>query len=451
MNDFDLVVISDSKTLLGTISGKSNFDLLTTQIGSNAPASQKQPIEQTVNQIFDYAPWGAGNNMPQKYEQLIRANSVLSGAIQKKLDMLFAGGLEYGYLNKQRQFEPTYIEEVETFIEQPQVQQYIVDAWDNFLKKGNVFPQICFNALKNGILYFRSITADEVRYGYQNPKTGVIDKAFWSKEWHLSVGRHNTIELPVIDEMFHNFNYITDNQKDFFYIYKIPIPGANTYYQEPPWYSVVEHGYYDQSITIPKWQKTVMDNIATLQYEIEFDEKYFEKVYGDKWINGTTDEKRAIMAKHLEEVSNSIRGVPNAAKNLAKLKWFDPVRQMDVSSYNIKELNGKTFSGEYLKNLQEADQHIMWAVGLDPIELGRAGDNSGSSKKAAFNGNMSTNERMATIILAPFYFYKRFNKLDSKLKFRIKIPYLGDQNQITPSQRNNQYPDSNFSHANNNN
>lgn len=440
-DDLDLIVFSQSKEYVGTIARKSSISILANQIGTDAPKGLKQPVEQTTNQIFDYAPWGAGNNMPAKYDQLIKENSVLSGAIQKKLDKLFAGGIEYGYLDAQRNFNPTYIPEIEEFIEQPQVQQYLVDSWENLLKKGNVMPQVAFNALKTKLLWFKSITANEIRYAYQNPDNGVIEKAFWSKDWHLSVGRANTIELPVIDELFHNFKYITDNQKDFFYIYKTPIPGPNTYYQDPPWYSVVLHGWYKQSMQVPAWYIALMENSSSLQYEIEFDEKYFVNLYGEKWTSGTKEQKRTYMAEALKHVSDMIKGVGNAGKNVAKLKFYDKTRQMEVSAYTITALTGKTFSGEFIKNLQEADQHIMWAVGLDPIELGKSGDNSGSAKKGAFNADMSTNERIATIILSVFYFWKRFNKLDPKLKFRIRVPFIGDLNQTTPSQRNNQYPD----------
>lgn len=446
MNNFDLVVYSNLG--IGTIRGKSNIDFAqSTVINSLAPKTAQQPIEALTNNIFDFASWGPGNNLPDKYQELINKNSTLSGSIEKKLDKLFAGGIEYGILDENRQFQPKYIPEVEAFLEQPTVMQYQASAWENYLKFGNPFPKLCFSADKRKLLNFTNVPAKELRFAYQNPKTGVIEKAFWSKDWALAPGRSQSINLPVVDELYHDENYIRNNTTDFYYIMKISLLGNNTYYQLPPWYSVVEHGWYDHSNQVPKWYRDLMDNITALQFEIIFNEDYFKNLYGDKWENGTVEQKLAMMNERLAYVEGQIKK-PGAS--IAKTKFWDHRTGQYAEAWEIRELKSETYSGEFLKNLQEADQHIMWAVGLDPIELGKQGDNSGSGKKAAFNGDMSTNERHATAILAPFYFWKRYNKLNPALKFRIKVPYLADLNQITPDKRNSQYSDSNFSHANNN-
>ena len=189
-----------------------------------------------------------------------------------------------------------------------------------------------------------------------------------------------------------------------------------------------------------------MENTTSVQFQVIFRQNYFKILYGEKWEKGTVEQKAKIMKEKLQEIKECMLSPENAGKFLATMEYMDPQTNQMTRGYEIESIDLKTFSGEHLKNMAEADQHIIWSVGEDPIGMGSHGsgsDGSGSGKKAAFNGDIATNTRHANVILAPFYFAKRFNNWDKRLKFRIALPYLADLNQVTPDKRNNGYPEQN--------
>ena len=438
--DMKLVVLQNN--LIGTVQGLSTIDM---QLGKPAISTQKQPVEQLHTQNLPYANWGDDNLAPRHYDDRIAENVALSGAIERRTDKLLAGGVEYGFLNDQGIFETKYVEEIEAFMEDPHIINYQNSAFLDYVKYKAIFPQIAFNEPKTKVLYFKHTKAPEVRWEVQNKQNGIIENAYWSKNWHWQSGISTAIKLPVIDELFHDFNYIRDNTEDYFYIYQCNIPGPNTYYQVPVWYPTVLQGWHKHSMQIPLWYEKVMERSITVPCEVILKMGYLKHVYGERWEQATTKARLDMMQERLTHIAQSIQGPENAGKFFVNLSYWDTQANEMVNGFELKPVDFKSFAGENLKNMQEADTHTMWAVGEDPLGMTNSNSSgtSGSGNKANFNGDMATNQRHANIFLAPFYFAKRFNGWDKRLKFRVKLPFLADMNQIAMDKRNNGFQDQN--------
>jgi hypothetical protein len=443
-NEMEIVAVSPSNGVIATLEGISSLEI---QLGKKPSTNIKQPIEQPIYNTFPYAFWGPDNQAPAYYDKLISENSSLSGAIHRRIDKLIAGGIEYGFLDDSRNFIPKFDEEIERFMEQPQIAQYINQGFLDYTQKMAIMPLFTFNQPKTKLLHFSTINAGEVRWQKQNPETGLIDFAYWSKNWHFQLGLGSSyLEYPVIDEMYHSIDQIRA-ESNAQYIYRCQIPGSGTYYQTPVWMSSVLQGWYEHSMQIPEWYNALMKHLTTIQFEVCFKVNYLKTIYGEVWENASPKRKIELMQERLDNIADSIQGPKNAGKFIANLQYYDRETHQYEKGWTLIEVPSKQFSGEHLKNLQEADQHIIWSVGEDPISMGSHGTGSeagsGSGKKAAFNGDVSTNQIHANIFLSPFYFAKRYNGWDTRLKFRIRLPYLADLNQVSMEKRNNGYQDQN--------
>lgn len=437
-----LVVTSPNLQSVATIQGVSTLEL---QLGKSIKP-ENQPIKKEFVANNKYALWGEDNLDPYMYDDLIGENTALSGALQRKIDKFYAGGLEYGMLNDNGEFETKFDPYWQSFIESPHVRQYLDSAFECYVKYRAFFPQITFNEPKTKILKIRNLPAKECRWGLQNNQNGIIDKAFWGKNWEIHAGIKDTIEYPVFDELFHEDDYV-QNVNGHIFVFQPNISGPNTYYQPPLWMPSVLQGWHRHSMQVPDWYESLMNNITALQFEIIFSETYFTTIYGERWDNGDEKDRLKMMEERLEHIYSMMKGTENAGKNIANMKQWNAEAGEFEKAFEIKPLDIKTFNGQYLENLREADQHIIWSAGEDPISMGSHGSGSndgvGGGKKAAFNGDMATNCRHSKAILAPFYFKKRFENHDPRLSFRIKLPYLADLNQVTNDKRNSGYPDNN--------
>jgi hypothetical protein len=439
MNNHHLYTISSNGKCVGGFA-----PLSLDSIGAvEAPDSLSVPVENQIANLYPYMPWGNANDEPTKYDELIEKNTSLSGAILRKTEKIYAGGIEYGYLDKDRNFIPQFDETEELFLEEEATNQYIAGAISDLIRYNNAFPEVYFNALKTKVLGFRHINAGEIRLKLQNPETGKIDQTYQSKNWNRRLEIDKIIVRPVIDEIYDTIDKIREDQDNFRYTYKIFRPGPKTYYQTPIWYSSVLQKWYDQSMFIPEAISSFIKRLVFVQFQIVFREGYMQKLYGTRWEEGDSTAKLTMLQERLDDISTNLQNSENAGKFTAILSYTDANTGEEIKGYEIIPFESKIISTDFIDFMREADQHLIWSVGEDPIAMGQhgGGSDAGSGKKAAFNSDMATNQMIANAILAPFYFRKRFNGLPSNLKYRIKLPYLADMNQTSMDKRNNQYED----------
>lgn len=425
------------------IGGLTPFALDT--IGAvEAPKTVLTPVETQLLQIYPFERWGLNNDAPREYDKLIKENTAIGGAIKRQTDKLHAGGVEYGLFDEQGNFQNTYDQEEQDFMELSSTKKFIRNALDNYVKYNNVFTEVVFNEPKTKILKFRAIKAGEIRLQLQNTLTGKIDFAYQSANWNRHVGVDEIIVRPVIDMDFDEIDDIRANTKEFRYVLRHFIPGDKKYYQDPLWYSAFLQKWYDQSMFIPEAITAFIKRLIFVQFQIIFREEYMIKLYGDRWIEGDDTARVTMLQERTDEIANNIQSPANAGKFTSNISFKDGNNGDIIKGYEIIAFETKTISVDFLDFMREADQHLIWAVGEDPIGMGQHGngsDNAGSGKKAAFNGDMSTNKYVEDMLLEPFYLRKKYNKLNPRRAYRIKLPFLADMNQLAMDKRNNEYPD----------
>lgn len=400
-----------------------------------------QPIETQIFKVYPFASWGNGNNAPDQFDKYIDENTGLCGAVEKSIDKILAQGIEYGYLDDDGAFIPKFNPIEHAFINDNCFKNYVAQAAEDFKKYNAITPEIVFNATKSKVLQIRRTPARENRWQLQNTDTGMIDYAYQSKNWGRHLGIDKIIIRPVIDEEFQEIDTIRADTENFRYIYKTFIRGKGTYYQNPKWYACVLQKWYEQSMLTPEAITAFIRRLVFVQFQIVFKDEYMITIYGDRWLEGDDKQRMDMLRERCDDISTNLQSAGNAGKFVPNLSFQDKDTGEWTQGYEILPFESKTISTDFLQFMREADQHIIWAAGEDPIGMGQHGngsDNAGSGKKASFNSDMSTNWDVHRAILAPLYYRKKYNNLDPRLEYRFKTPFLADMNQLAMDKRNNQ-------------
>lgn len=413
------------------------------------PPSEAIQYDQNKSTLIAW--WGDNNDFPQKIDKEIELNPTLAGAIKKKIEYLYAGGIEYGteaIVDNQRVWMPMITPEIDVIINSAQT-NYLGQAIFDYIRYGSVFPEFVFTLDKSNVYLLTEQSAFDSRWQKQNPATGYIDFAYINKNW--SLGRKedavDTITLPVIDPFIDTPDLIR-TENIFRYLFRSRIPTSKNYYPLVDWWTAKTSGWLDVSNYIPRFKKSLMERQMTANKHMEVDMKWLAKKYEDRWEKADLEEKNNIFKEELQHMNDMMMGPDKAGGNFMTSKFWDPDIQQWVSAFTIHELKSSNTSGEYIQDSNEADAKIHYAVGLDMTMSntkggsGGGGAGSGSDKREAFNMEQSTNSIHVSVILAPVYWMLNYNGLNpnGNIKLRMRSPYLQTLNQVTPTKRDTTLP-----------
>lgn len=410
-------------------------------------------VEFDANKSTLVAKWGDSNDFPEKIDKEIELNPTLAGAILKKIEYLYAGGVEYGkeqIVNNQRVWIPMITPEIEAVINSPQTQAYFGQSIFDYIRYGSIFPEMVFTIDKSKVAFTTAQEAMICRWQKQNEATGFIDYCYINRNWNL--GRtetsEDTITVPVIDPFIDTPDLIRTESKIFRYIFRSRTPTSKTYYPLVNWWTAKTSGWLDVSNYIPLFKKSLMERQMSANKHLEVDLKWLSKKYEDRWEKATLQQKNEIFMEELKHMNEMMTGPDKAGGSFMTTKFWDPDLPGWVSSFTIHDLKTGNTSGEYIEDSNEADAKIHYAVGLDMTMSntkggsGGGGAGSGSDKREAFNMEQSTNSIHASIILAPIYWMLNYNGLNpnNDIKLRMRSPYLQTLNQVSPPKRETTLP-----------
>lgn len=405
------------------------------------------PIEYDQNKATQVAWWGTNNDFPAQMDTEIELNPTLTGAIEKKVRYLYAGGIEFGeevIVDGKKVWQYLDNSEIAIMLNSPQVQQYFGQAIFDYVRYGSTFPEIVFSLDKSKALFCTGQEGFHCRWMKQNPSTGFIDNAYVNRNWAL--GRYetspDTLTIPVLDPFVDTVDAIKLESNIYKYIFRSRIPTSKTYYPLVNWWSAKASGWLDVSNYIPRFKKSLMLRQMSAQKHIEIDVKWLEIKYGDKWVNGDVKVKDEIFKAEIRHMNEMMTGPDKAGGNIMTSKFWDADISQWVSSFAIHDISDKSTSGAYIEDSNEADSKIHYAIGLDMTMSntksgGGMGAGSGSDKREAFNMDQSTNTLDASIILAPIYWMINYNGQNptGSIKLRMRSPQLQTLDNVSPDNR----------------
>jgi hypothetical protein len=213
------------------------------------------------------------------------------------------------------------------------------------------------------------------------------------------------------------------DDKESRYILDISTPTPSRfYYQKPFWWAIFESGWHDFAVSIPEFKKAIMQNGMTLRYHVEIARGYFEKKYTEA---GITDAKKKAEYKTewLTKLNETLSGAANAKKSIATEFEYDRVKGGEIHDVIIKPIDTSIKGGEYIEDIDEANNMVCYAMGVHPSLIGAApGKNkniNGTEARELFIIKQAQCKPVRDMITLPLQLVQRVNGWDKDLQFVI--------------------------------
>lgn len=386
-----------------------------------APRSPKPESDKT--DTADVASWGAMNDFPQQIITLSEKSTELPALLDWKARAL--QGREV------KAFQPVYDQEekkwkdeeindisIKEFLNHRTFKRYMREAANDFFWFWNVFPELIKNVAGDKIAYLGTQDASWCRWSKMNDK-GIIEKCHITSNWPIAKATDaSTLTIDVIDPYsFDAVEKIKLSKKNkFIYPISYPSPGK-AYYQLSAWDGFRTSGWADIAAEIPKFKKAIMQFQVTIKYMICIPLNYWPARYPD-WLKLSEDAKNVLRKAKLDEINSTLAGSVNAGKSIMVDVGFDREGR-ELPGWKIIPIEDKLKEGAYLEDSQEASQHLMRALAVDPSLVGngpgRGKDaGSGSDKRIAFNIYVALQQPYRDVILEPLLFIAEYNGWDKQ-------------------------------------
>ncbi len=353
---------------------------------------------------LEYSPWGEGNDFPQQTIAKVEADTELGALLDWKGRVLQGKqvvAMQEVWNEEKKKFDAIEVndQEIKDFLSSISWKRYWREACVDFTWFQNIFPDMFKSKKGNSIATISCHHAAWTRLGKMNG-SGTVEKAYVSAMWpDAKVGDEYTQEYKVVDpydaSLIEKLKDDT-NLKRFIYPVSYPSPGK-AYYSLSPWIAFINSDWYKIKNLIPKWKLRFMERLLSAAKLLTIHPNYWRTAYKD-WDALDRDEQLKLKKAKVKEISASLSGIEGAGATILTEMVTDNEGK-PVPGFTLTSIESGFKDGQNLEDSQEASQHLMRALNVDPTLVGngpgRGKDaGSGSDKRIAMN--------IATAILTPY-------------------------------------------------
>ncbi|WP_234733235.1 hypothetical protein [Tellurirhabdus bombi] len=362
--------------------------------------------------------WGDGNDFPQRIIELASKNTVIPQALNDKAALWIGGGV-FAAADEDSDVpikgnSPVDLK-IRAFLKNITTKRYLLEATQDIAWWVNAFPEFILSKDRSEIVQLHNNETPYCRWGRMNERTGALDTVYINANWPQARATDaTTTKLPAINPYQYDRVDAVRKGKAFKYIYPISFPSpGKSYYQLAAWDSARSSGWLEGLAAIPEFKKFALQNQMTLKYHIQIPEEYWERVYGERWTGGSTDEKMAIRDGFLSALMDRLTNIKNAHKGVMTDTWYDAVAEEHVG-IKIDVLKDNHVEGKFNDDYSEGIANLLYALGVDPTLFGFASDklgarSGGSDKREAFWIFVSKAKPYRDRILEPLQFAAEYN------------------------------------------
>lgn len=363
------------------------------------------------------APWGTGNDFPQRVLEALANNPTMANALSEKASRLTSGDFCYGVIK----IDPETGEvrrirrkdkRVEAWLRRANLGYYLRHAPLEYARFWNLYPELIVSNDRSEILRIVVQESSFTRLGVQNAK-GDIDTAYISAEWDKSPPADKCIRLAVLDPEAYDREELVRSGKPFSYIYPLKGPDSGAiYYHRAPWHALLQHdSWLDLANRIPRFKVALLKNQMTIKYHVKVPDWWWLSKYPDWELKPQL--KTARRQKELDEFNKFVVGETNAGRSLmTTFKTDEQGKAYD--GWSIEPIDDKLKGGQYIEDSQEAYSHLFFALGVDPSLIGATpgkgmGAGSGSDKRVADDIAEKAAQPHQRLLLEPLDFIFSYN------------------------------------------
>jgi hypothetical protein len=397
-----------------------------------------------------FALWGDGNDFPQQVIAKVEADTEIGALLDWKGRLLqgkevIAIQLIWNATKKDFDKERINDQTIVDFLADIPFQRYWREACTDFTWFQNIFPDMIKSKKGDTIATISCHHAAWTRLGRMD-KTGTIKTGYVSAEWpNAKVDDEYTQTYTVVDP--YNSAVVEETKankalKRFIYPVSYASPGK-AYYSLAPWIAFVNSSWYQIKNLIPTWKLKFMQRILSAAKTVVIPLSYWPKVHKD-WNTLTKEQQFQIKADKIADISKKLTGLDGVGATILSEVGVDDAGQ-PIPSIKIESIESGFTDGQHLEDSQEASQHLMRALNVDPTLVGngpgRGNDSgSGSDKRIAMNIATAILTPYRNVILEPLYFKAKYDGWFGKypnLRFEVVEVDLGTLDQGPTSKVSN--------------
>ncbi|MBL8000411.1 MAG: hypothetical protein JNL05_00500 [Flavobacteriales bacterium] len=373
---------------VGVVYHKGRQALFTTRIASSeVPKPSEVVLENQRSQGLAF--WGEyDNQFPQKVIADIETSDIIETVIDWKARTLVGEGVMYGNLVEgpggSQVLKPMQNLEIERWLRRTNFDLFAYEASLDFYRYANANAELQRNLGGEAVGIF-SQDQSWLRYGQNDLKTGLIDKAYLCAEWSTVTDLKNkgkVIPLEALDPYYDVVGQLKESRQ---YRHIIPLrlqTAGRKYYALAPWNGLRASGWLELAVAIPKMKLRLIKNMMAIRYWIEIADSYWPKKFGEQAWKDATDEKRKkwineeVAAFEQLMAGEEEAGVPKALMT----RMTEQKHSGELTSlWKVNPLKLELAQGAYVEDSQETDYHIVRGLGVDPALVGISPSKGGQS------------------------------------------------------------------------
>lgn len=421
----------------------------------NKPSSQEMfskpdadPVKKKASDSKDYmvVPWGSDNDLPQQVIAKIGKSPDLSSNLFFNTQLGYGSGIMPVKIaagtDNSGEIKMSYTpvlenKEINLFFENNDINGWLLEQLTdlNFFYHG--FSSLLLNneaSASRKVVEIRHRDASFCRWEQMDEK-GVIKNCLYSALWNDGDQKDKDITaIPALDffnptldlkrkigrEVYPDAKIVDSGKSEFIISTNLPSPGRS-YYRKPPWYALIESGWYDFAILIPEFKKAILNNQMLIKYMVYLDEKYFERIFQDEGLK-TDKEKKTRVKKEYKDIQDYLSGAKNAGKAaFGRIRYMgqDGKERKDVI---IEVIDHNLKGGEYIDDSEEVSNILAYGSGVHSSLIGshgKGGTINGTESRELFIIKQAIMKPIRDRILKPLNVIKAINKWPDEVYFII--------------------------------
>ena len=199
--------------------------------------------------------------------------------------------------------------------------------------------------------------------------------------------------------------------RKFAVLLRFPTVGCQ-YYPTPYYAAMFRGGSYFEKRLISAAKIAKIRNHASVKYQVEVENKYWQKIISEERITDPLKIKERIK-KEKENIRDFVAGVHNSGKAWITGYYVDPIGH-EVRDIRVVNIEGSTEGGDYADDINVAANTLCYADNTHPNLVGAVpgksqSNNSGSDKRELFTMKQALETAFHDLLLRPVEMVCEFN------------------------------------------
>ena len=378
---------------------------------------QEDIVPVTIDEGYQYMPWGADNQMPFKILELIESDETLSTCQLFNAEVCYGSGLVYDSTEAKNAIQ----QEVKNYLMDNDLASYFLGVCQDFKHFAFCVSVIILNG--DGSKIVRILRKEACYCRFAPAETdGRIPYLLYAN-WRKSIASKDEVEKI---ELLDGHSPWTDLQermaavrgkkprtstRKFAIVSRVPTPDS-TYYPIPYYGSLFKGNWYNIKKLIGMAKEAKLKNSAPIKYHIEIANRFWDGIFK---AEGITDRKKQMerVVEEKEKIINFLTGMENSGKVLFSTFYVNPNgdEQHDVV---INKVETDKEGGDWSTDIIEAVNMVCFTMRVHSNLVGSVpgksqSNNSGSDKRELYTIAQALQKPYHDLLFTVHYIIIRYN------------------------------------------